>query len=63
MKKPDAQIFAMKVIVKKELKDKMDQEQLINEIKIQRALALCPNVLKIHKVYESDRYLNLLMEF
>lgn len=36
---------------------------MINEIRIQRQLRLCGNVIKLLKVYESDNYLNLLMEF
>jgi serine/threonine protein kinase len=34
----------------------------VKEIQIQRELSNHPNVLKIIKVYETDEYINLLME-
>jgi serine/threonine protein kinase len=58
-------IYAIKVIVR----DKLDQRdiaeklQLVNEIHIQRALRYCGNTIKLLKIYESDRYLNLLLEY
>jgi serine/threonine protein kinase len=36
---------------------------MLNEIRIQRQLKLCGNVIKLIKIYESDNYLNLLMEY
>jgi serine/threonine protein kinase len=30
---------------------------------VQRKLKLCGNTLKLYKIYESDKYLNLLMEY
>ena len=36
---------------------------MINEIRIQRSLRLCGNTIKLFKIYESERYLNLLLEF
>lgn len=37
--------------------------QMVNEIRIQRSLRLCGNTIKLFKIYESERYLNLLLEF
>lgn len=36
---------------------------MINEIKVQRSLKYCGNTIKLFKIYESDKYLNLLMEY
>ncbi len=36
---------------------------MVNEIRIQRILKLCGSTIKLFKIYESDKYLNLLMEF
>jgi len=36
---------------------------MVNEIQIQRALRYCGNVIKLLKIYESEKYLNLLLEF
>jgi len=36
---------------------------MVNEIQIQRALRLCGNTIKLLKIYESENYLNLLIEF
>ena len=51
------------------MREKLDQRdiaeklQLVNEILIQRALRYCGNTIKLLKIYESDRYLNLLLEY
>lgn len=36
---------------------------MINEIRIQRLLKHCGNTIKLFKIFESDNYLNLLMEY
>lgn len=36
---------------------------MINEIQIQRALKYCGNIIKLIKIYESEKYLNLLLEY
>jgi serine/threonine protein kinase len=36
---------------------------MANEIQIQRALKLCGSTIKIIKIYESEKYLNLLLEY
>lgn len=36
---------------------------MVNEIRIMRSLKLCGNVLRLHKIYESDHYINLLMDY
>jgi serine/threonine protein kinase len=35
---------------------------MVREIQIQRDLGLCGNTLKLLKIYESDKYINMLME-
>jgi serine/threonine protein kinase len=57
--------YAIKVIIKDKLEKKDDQEkqQMVNEIQIQRSLKLCGNTIKIIKIYESEKYLNLLLEY
>lgn len=58
-------MYAIKVIVRDKLdqRDWQEQLQIINEIRIQRALRYCGNIIKLLKIYESDKYLNLLLEF
>lgn len=36
---------------------------MINEIRIQRTLKHCGNTIKLFKIFESENYLNLLMEY
>jgi len=36
---------------------------MINEIQIQRQLKLCGNVIRLNKIYESEKYINLVMDF
>jgi serine/threonine protein kinase len=36
---------------------------MLDEIRIMRNLKNCANTIKLLKIYESDSYLNLLMEF
>jgi serine/threonine protein kinase len=36
---------------------------MINEIRIQRELRQCGNTIKLFKIFESENYLNLLMEY
>jgi serine/threonine protein kinase len=64
-RKNEEKVFAIKVIVKSQLnmKAEFERKQLANEVRAQRALKLCGNTIKLHKLYESERYLNLLMEF
>jgi serine/threonine protein kinase len=58
-------VFAIKVIERTKLdkKDLNERMQMVNEIQIQRALRYCGNVIKLYKIYESDKYLNLLLEY
>jgi serine/threonine protein kinase len=60
-----ARTFAIKIITKKKFEGKPEREriQMMNEIQVQRRLKFCGNTLKLYKIYESDKYLNLLMEF
>lgn len=61
----EGRVFAIKVIIKSQLvnREYFEQMQMINEIRIQRSLRLCGNTIKLFKIYESERYLNLLLEF
>ena len=36
---------------------------MIKEIQIQRDLRFCANTIKLLKIYESEKYLNLLLEY
>jgi serine/threonine protein kinase len=36
---------------------------MINEIRIQRELRKCGNTIRLFKIFESETYLNLLMEY
>jgi serine/threonine protein kinase len=58
-------IYAVKVIKKEALMNKPlhHSEQLMKEIQIQRKLALCGNTIKLFKIYESDKYINMVMEY
>lgn len=62
---PEGRVFAIKVIIKSQLinREYFEQMQMVNEIRIQRSLRLCGNTIKLFKIYESERYLNLLLEF
>lgn len=55
----------MKVINKERLlaKDIFLINQIINEIQVQRLLNDCGNSLKLIRIYESDSYLNFLLEY
>lgn len=55
----------MKVINKKTLFEKSvyEQRQLIREIQVQRMLRFCGNTIKLLKIYETETYINLLMEY
>lgn len=57
--------YAIKIITKKKFEGKPERErlQMMQEIQVQRKLKYCGNSLKLYKIYESDKYLNLLMEF
>lgn len=57
--------FALKVVTKEKLAKLNDfqKRQMVKEIQVQRALADCGNVLRVLKVYESSKYINLLMDF
>lgn len=59
------QIYAVKVIKKEILINKPvhQTEQIMKEIQIQRKLAYCGNTIKLFKIYESDKYINMLMEY
>lgn len=61
----ESRIFAMKVINKERLlaKDIFLINQIINEIQVQRLLNDCGNSLKLIRIYESDSYLNFLLEY
>ncbi|TNV85325.1 hypothetical protein FGO68_gene11795 [Halteria grandinella] len=58
-------VFAMKVINKTKLyeKSQFEQKQLLKEVQVMRRLQYCGNTIKLLKIYESDQYINLLMEF
>lgn len=43
--------------------DKSERFQMLDEIRIMRSLKNCGNTLKLIRIYESDSYLNMLMEF
>jgi serine/threonine protein kinase len=61
----NCRFFAMKVINKSALlkKSSFEQKQMIREIQMQRRLRHCGNTIKLHKIYESDSFINMLMEF
>ena len=44
-------------------KEENERKKKENEILIQRALRYCGNTIKLLKIYESGRYLNLLLEY
>lgn len=57
--------LAIKVINKERLlaKNVYEQRQMVSEIQIQRKLWHCGNTIKLLKIYESEKYINLLMEY
>lgn len=57
--------YAIKIISKKKFDsmDRSERYQMLDEIRIMRNLKNCANTIKLLKIYESDSYLNLLMEF
>lgn len=36
---------------------------MLDEIRAMRDLKNCANTLKLYKIYESDKYINLLLEY
>jgi calcium/calmodulin-dependent protein kinase I len=56
------QEFAMKKILKSEIVTENKLECLVNEIKIMRILDH-PNIIKLHKVYESKNYVKLILDY
>ena len=54
--------FALKVVNKGKLEGKM-REQILEEIRIQRELRVCGNVLTLFRVYECKLNLYLLLEY
>jgi serine/threonine protein kinase len=36
---------------------------MVREIQVQRQLRNCGNTIKLFKIYESEKYINLLMEY
>ena len=61
----DVKQFAMKVIKRESLlkKTEYEQGQMISEIRTMRSLDRCEGSVRLFKVFESDNYLNLLMEY
>ncbi|KAG9146611.1 hypothetical protein Leryth_014630 [Lithospermum erythrorhizon] len=54
--------FACKTISKSLLQDSTDQDCLIKEPKMLHLLSNHPNITHVHKVYEDDNYLHLIMD-
>lgn len=61
----EGKVYAIKAIHKIELsaKSAYHHKQMVKEIQFQRKMRDCGNVLKLYKVYESDQYIYLVMEF
>jgi DNA gyrase/topoisomerase IV subunit A len=59
------QSFALKVIIKEKLFKVNDfqKRQMLKEVQVQRALTDCGNVLRILKVYETYKCINLVMNY
>lgn len=57
--------FAIKIFSKKkyETLDKIEHLQMVDEIRVMRELKYCANTLKLFKIFESDKYINLLLEY
>lgn len=57
--------FALKVIKKKTLAKKSEFElsQMVREIQVQRMLKHCSNTIKLYKIYETQVYVKMLMEY
>ena len=54
----------MKVFTKDEyISANSDFTMLKNEIKIQRALKMCSNVVKIHEIFENQNEIYIIMDF
>lgn len=45
------------------MKSEYEQGQMISEIRAMRSLDRCEGTVRLYKVFESDNYLNLLMEY
>jgi serine/threonine protein kinase len=60
-----SKLYAIKVIKRETLLMKSDYEQgqMISEIRAMRSLDRCEGTVRLFKVFESDNYLNLLMEY
>ncbi|GAA0157870.1 non-receptor serine/threonine protein kinase [Lithospermum erythrorhizon] len=56
------EFFACKTISKTHLIDSIDQECLDKEPKILNLLSNHPNLTHLHKVYEDDKYLHIIMD-
>ncbi|TNV85852.1 hypothetical protein FGO68_gene16745 [Halteria grandinella] len=63
--KSEQKLFAIKVVKKLSILQKSEyhQLQMLMEIRIQRELNMCGNTVKLVKLYETDKYLNILMEY
>jgi serine/threonine protein kinase len=59
------QIYAIKVVKKQSLLEKgmYQMRQMVREIQIQREMRFCGNSIKLLKIYETDKYLNIVMEY
>jgi serine/threonine protein kinase len=44
-------------------KSEIHQIQMVREIKIQRKMRMCANSIRLYGVYETDKYINLVMEY
>jgi serine/threonine protein kinase len=43
--------------------DKIEHYQMLDEIRVMRELKYCANTLKLLKIYESEKYINFLLEY
>jgi len=63
IKKKDKISYAIKSIYKEKILNKIENiESIINEIKALRKLNH-PHIIKLHEVYESDKYIHLVFEY
>eukprot|EP00347_Sterkiella_histriomuscorum_P006243 403353516 len=62
--KGQKKIFALKQINKFQfLKNNENFELIQNEIKVQRKVGLCGNVLKLHEIYETENNIYLVLDY
>ena len=54
-------LFALKVIEKRSLSEEL-KSQIVEEIRLQRKFNLNPNVVKLHRVFESKKQITLQLD-